>query len=57
MQIGEHFAVVVYQYTHSWESMGGIELWRVVRQPNLDFVRTERAIEVPRGAHQVVAFP
>jgi 6-phosphogluconolactonase (cycloisomerase 2 family) len=53
---GDRVAVAVYDY-FTPKPEGGIELWEVIRQPQLALRRIERVIEVERGVHQVKVVP
>lgn len=50
---GNSLAVAVYDY-FTPQPEGGVEIWRVVRQPSLALERTGVIIDVGRGVHQVV---
>lgn len=53
---GNYLAVAVYDY-FTPEPEAGIELWQVVRRPELILQHTDQVIEVDRGAHQVMIAP
>jgi 6-phosphogluconolactonase (cycloisomerase 2 family) len=52
---GNYLAVAVFDYFTS--APGGVEIWRVVREPSLALERTDQVIDVGRGTHQVVIVP
>lgn len=49
---GDHLIVATFEYLNSAEPSGGLEVWRVNRQPGLTLDYVGR-INVPHGAHQV----
>lgn len=53
---GNYLAVAVYDY-FTPKPKGGVEIWRVVREPSLALERTNQIIDVGRGTHQVVIAP
>ncbi len=53
---GEHLIVATFEYLNSQQPKGGLDIWRVNRQPSLGLQYAER-IDVPHGAHQVVVAP
>ncbi|MBW4657992.1 MAG: lactonase family protein [Drouetiella hepatica Uher 2000/2452] len=53
---GNYLAVAVYDYFTS-KPEAGIELWQVIRSPELGLRHTRQVIEVDRGAHQVMIAP
>lgn len=50
---GENLLVATFEYLDSQQPTGGLEIWRVERQPNLRLQYIGR-INVPHGAHQVL---
>lgn len=53
---GNYVAVTVYDY-FTPEPEAGIELWQVIRSPELTLQHTNHMISVNRGAHQVMVAP
>jgi sugar lactone lactonase YvrE len=53
---GENLLVTTFEYLDSKQPTGGLEVWRVEREPNLRLQYTGR-IAIPHGAHQVVVAP
>ena len=53
---GEHLIVATFEYLNSDKPTGGLEIWRVKREPNLSLQYAGR-INVPHGSHQVIVVP
>jgi DNA-binding beta-propeller fold protein YncE len=53
---GEHLVVATFAYLNSSKPMGGLDIWRIDREPRLGLQYTGR-INVPPGAHQVIVSP
>lgn len=53
---GNYLAVAVYDY-FTPKPEGGVEIWRVKREPSLALQRTNQVIDVGQGVHQVVVAP
>lgn len=53
---GNYLAVAVYDY-FTPKPEGGVELWKVIREPSPALRHTNQMIDVGRGAHQVMVAP
>jgi hypothetical protein len=53
---GEHVIVATFEYLNSAQPTGGLDIWRVNREPRLELAYVGR-INVPHGSHQVLIAP
>ena len=51
-----YLIVATFEYLNSDEPTGGLEVWRVKQEPNLDLEYAGR-IDVSHGSHQVLVSP
>lgn len=53
---GDHVIVATFEYLNSPQPTGGLEIWQVNREPQLE-LEYKGQINVPHGAHQVLVSP